>query len=122
MDDYAAADAFLREQSGPPGAYDPETFGEGNIYYLPALMWHTLREDIGDDAFWDDGPRLAVGARQLQRDPGAVRRLGRGDHRRGAVGVLQRVAGRDGDTAARGPPWARHHRSPTGEPPAGSTG
>jgi aminopeptidase N len=52
MDDYAAADAFLREQSGPPGAYDPDTFGEGNIYYSPALMWHTLREDIGDDAFW----------------------------------------------------------------------
>ena len=53
MDDYAAADAFLREQSGPPGSYDPGTFGEGNIYYLPALMWHTLREEIGDDAFWE---------------------------------------------------------------------
>ena len=52
MADYAAADRFLREQSGPPGAYDPGTFGEGNIYYSPALMWHTLREDIGDDAFW----------------------------------------------------------------------
>ena len=52
MADYAAADEFLREQSGPPGAYEPGTFGEGNIYYLPALMWHTLREDIGDDAFW----------------------------------------------------------------------
>ena len=52
MADYAAADGFLREQNGPPGAYDPATFGEGNIYYLPALMWHTLREDIGDDAFW----------------------------------------------------------------------
>ena len=53
MDDYAAADGFLRGQSGPPGDYDPATFGEGNIYYLPALMWHTLREEIGDDAFWD---------------------------------------------------------------------
>jgi aminopeptidase N len=53
MADYAAADAFLRGQSGPPGAYDPGTFGEGNIYYLPALMWHTLRQEIGDDAFWE---------------------------------------------------------------------
>jgi aminopeptidase N len=53
MADYAAADAFLRGKSGPPGAYDPGTFGEGNIYYLPALMWHTLRQQIGDDAFWE---------------------------------------------------------------------
>jgi aminopeptidase N len=52
MDDYAAADSFLREQGGPPGAYDPATFGEGNIYYIPAVMWHELRRRIGDDAFW----------------------------------------------------------------------
>ena len=52
MDDYAAADGYLREQAGPPGAYDRATFGEGNIYYIPALMWHELRGRIGEDAFW----------------------------------------------------------------------
>ncbi|MEO5852196.1 MAG: M1 family metallopeptidase [Nocardioides sp.] len=49
---YAAADGFLREQAGPPGDYDPGTFGEGNIYYIPAVMWDELRQRIGDDAFW----------------------------------------------------------------------
>jgi len=52
MAEYAAADASLRAQAGPPGEYDPATFGEGNIYYLPALMWHRLRGQIGDQAFW----------------------------------------------------------------------
>lgn len=52
MDQYAAADGDLREQAGPPGAYDPGTFGEGNIYYIPAVMWHELRAKIGDQAFW----------------------------------------------------------------------
>ena len=40
------------QKAGPPAAYDPEQFGEGNIYYGPALMWHELRKRIGDDAFW----------------------------------------------------------------------
>jgi len=52
MADYAAADGHLRSQAGPPGAYDEAKFGEGNIYYIPAVMWHELRERIGDDAFW----------------------------------------------------------------------
>jgi len=42
----------MRAESGPPGDYDPTTFGQGNIYYGPALMWHELRKRIGDDAFW----------------------------------------------------------------------
>lgn len=52
MDGYAAADGFLREQAGPPGDYDPATFGEGNIYYIPAVMWDELRKRVGDEAFW----------------------------------------------------------------------
>jgi aminopeptidase N len=52
MDDYAAFEAELRAKSGPPAAYNPGEFGEGNIYYGPALMWHELRRRIGDDAFW----------------------------------------------------------------------
>ncbi len=42
----------MRAESGPPADYDPTQFGEGNIYYGPALMWHELRKRIGDDAFW----------------------------------------------------------------------
>ena len=41
-----------RSSAGPPANYDPATFGEGNIYYLPALMWDQLRRRIGDDRFW----------------------------------------------------------------------
>ena len=53
MDDYASFEDNLRAKAGPPAAYDPAQFGEGNIYYGPALMWHELRKRIGDDAFWD---------------------------------------------------------------------
>jgi aminopeptidase N len=52
MDDYASFEDELRESSGPPAAYDPTHFGDGNIYYGPALMWHELRKQLGDDAFW----------------------------------------------------------------------
>jgi aminopeptidase N len=52
MDDYASFERALRAKSGPPAAYDPKQFGEGNIYYGPALMWQELRKQIGDDAFW----------------------------------------------------------------------
>jgi aminopeptidase N len=53
MDEYAAADAILRAEHGPPGAYDPTMFGKGSVYYIPARMWHELRQQIGDDAFWE---------------------------------------------------------------------
>ena len=52
MDIYAALETGYRAESGPPAAYDPQEFGEGNIYYGPALMWHELRERIGDDEFF----------------------------------------------------------------------
>jgi aminopeptidase N len=52
MDDWAAFERELREFSGPPADYDPTNFGDGNIYYGPALMWHELRQQLGDDAFF----------------------------------------------------------------------
>jgi aminopeptidase N len=52
MDLWVAIEESSRTESGPPGAYDAEAFGEGNIYYGPALMWHELRERIGDDEFF----------------------------------------------------------------------
>jgi aminopeptidase N len=47
-----AVDQQLRDQYGPPGAYDPRQFGGSNIYYTPALMWNELREELGDDEFY----------------------------------------------------------------------
>lgn len=47
-----ATDQQLRDQYGPPGAYDPQQFGGSNIYYTPALMWNELRTDLGDDEFY----------------------------------------------------------------------
>jgi len=49
---WTAEDQRLRSSAGPPANYDPSTFGEGNIYYLPALMWHQLREQLGGRQFW----------------------------------------------------------------------
>jgi aminopeptidase N len=42
----------MRASAGPPANYDPATFGEGNIYYLPAMMWDELRRRVGDKEFW----------------------------------------------------------------------
>lgn len=45
-------DQGLRDQHGPPGAYDPAQFGSSNVYYPPALMWNELREELGDEEFF----------------------------------------------------------------------
>ncbi len=47
-----AADQDLRDEYGPPGAYDPKQFGGTNIYTTPALMWNELRLELGDDEFY----------------------------------------------------------------------
>ncbi len=52
ISEWLRIDQEARDQAGPPAAYDPTTFGEGNIYFLPGLMWHQLREDIGDKRFF----------------------------------------------------------------------
>jgi aminopeptidase N len=52
MDEWALFEPGMRAESGPPADYDPAEFGEGNIYYSPALMWHELRERVGDEVFW----------------------------------------------------------------------
>jgi aminopeptidase N len=52
LSDWAGIDQQERSSAGPPANYDPATFGEGNIYYLPALMWDQLRRRIGDKQFW----------------------------------------------------------------------
>ena len=42
----------LRAQYGPPADYAPASFAEGNAYYIPGLMWDTIRQRLGDRTFW----------------------------------------------------------------------
>jgi aminopeptidase N len=42
----------MRAEYGPPADYRPQSFGEGNVYYVPALMWDTVRQRLGDAEFW----------------------------------------------------------------------
>ena len=42
----------LRHTYGPPADYKPGSFAEGNAYYIPALMWDTIRQRLGDQMFW----------------------------------------------------------------------
>lgn len=52
MGGYAETEADLRATYGPPANYDPNTFGAGNVYTIPALMWDEVRQLLGDDEFW----------------------------------------------------------------------
>jgi aminopeptidase N len=42
----------MRTTYGPPADYHPESFAEGNAYYIPGLMWDTIRQRLGDETFW----------------------------------------------------------------------
>jgi len=53
MDQWAEFEDDEREFAGPPADYDLDKWGSGNIYFSPALMWHELRQRIGDEAFFD---------------------------------------------------------------------
>jgi aminopeptidase N len=52
LDRYRTFAGSMRAQYGPPARYQPGTFGEGNVYYIPALMWDTIRQRLGDATFW----------------------------------------------------------------------
>jgi aminopeptidase N len=49
---FAARAGWIRRMWGPPAAYHAESFGEGSVYFIPALMWDTIRQRLGDDEFW----------------------------------------------------------------------
>ena len=53
MDQWAEFEDSEREFAGPPADYDLDKWGSSNIYYGPALMWHELRQRVGDQAFFD---------------------------------------------------------------------
>lgn len=50
---WAQSDQSLRDEAGPPGNYDPRQFAASNVYYSPALMWHELRQRVGNEVFWE---------------------------------------------------------------------
>ncbi len=52
IDEWAGYDGQLRADYGPPADYHPDSFGGGNVYYIPAVMWDELRKRVGDDEFW----------------------------------------------------------------------
>jgi aminopeptidase N len=63
MDNLRTYDQQLRDASGPPADYDATMFGDGNVYYCPALMWHELRGLLGEEEFWRltrEWPRAAA--------------------------------------------------------------
>ena len=52
LDEWQHGAQELRDRAGPPAAYDPQAFADRNVYILPALMWHEIRERIGDKRFF----------------------------------------------------------------------
>jgi aminopeptidase N len=44
-------DEQSRQQSGPPGDYDPRSFGDLNVYLGPAMMLDEIRRRVGDAEF-----------------------------------------------------------------------
>jgi aminopeptidase N len=50
--DYAGYEQQYRAESGPPGAYDPQEFATPNVYLSGAFLWHAVRREVGDTAFW----------------------------------------------------------------------
>ena len=44
-------DGYLRVRYGPPGAYKRDEFGSGNVYYVTAVMFAELREELGGETF-----------------------------------------------------------------------
>jgi aminopeptidase N len=49
---FAARAGSIRHMWGPPVGYHPQSFAEGSVYYIPALMWDTIRQRLGDRVFW----------------------------------------------------------------------
>jgi aminopeptidase N len=52
MSRWRAQDQGLRLTDGPPGHYKPTHFASSNVYYCPALMLHSIRQQIGDAKFF----------------------------------------------------------------------
>jgi aminopeptidase N len=51
MDNWRSYDESSRQASGPPGDYDPKSFGDLNVYLGPAMMLDKIRQRVGDEKF-----------------------------------------------------------------------
>jgi len=51
MDNWRPYDERSRQQSGPPGDYEPKSFGDLNVYLGPAMMLDKIRQRVGDAEF-----------------------------------------------------------------------
>jgi len=49
---HRGGDQGLRDEAGPPGAYNPVAFGASNIYTIPASMYAQLYRELGAREFW----------------------------------------------------------------------
>ena len=50
---WASLDGRMRSQYGPPGAYYQDEFASSNVYLSGAVMIDRIRQQIGDEAFFD---------------------------------------------------------------------
>ena len=62
----------LRARYGPPADYAPGSFAEGNAYYIPGLMWDTVRQRLGDKTFWRIAARWPRSHRFTSQDRGTL--------------------------------------------------
>lgn len=49
--DWGYYDQLSRGMSGPPGDFNPESFGDSNVYLGPAMMLDVIRQRVGDKKF-----------------------------------------------------------------------
>jgi aminopeptidase N len=66
--EFASRANWIRDMWGPPTAYHPESFGEGDVYFIPALMWDTIRQRVGDEEFWSLATRWLQSHRFTSQD------------------------------------------------------
>jgi aminopeptidase N len=51
IDHWWQSDEDSRQRSGPPGDYDPKSFGDLNVYLGPAMMLDKIRQRVGNAEF-----------------------------------------------------------------------
>ncbi|MBA2574426.1 MAG: M1 family metallopeptidase [Nocardioidaceae bacterium] len=51
IENWRSYDVAARRSSGPPGDFDPDSFGDVNVYLGPALMLDRIRQRLGDATF-----------------------------------------------------------------------
>ncbi|MGC4110054.1 MAG: M1 family metallopeptidase [Nocardioides sp.] len=69
---WATEAGAMRQTYGPPAEYAAGSFAEGNAYYIPALMWDTLRQRLGDEEFWSLARRWLTSHRFTSQDRGSL--------------------------------------------------